>query len=79
MLSVPVELTVSPEGAVADVQHGARINLVIRRGLIEVTSPGTAGADANIGSAIPIVIHPSGRIVLAHLEDKDHAIAMDTE
>jgi hypothetical protein len=79
MLSVPVDLTVSPDGALADVQHGARISLVLRRGLVEVTTSGTAGTDANVGGIVQIVLHPSGRIVLGRLEDKDHAVAMDIE
>jgi hypothetical protein len=79
VLSVPVELTVSREAAMADVQHGARISLVIRRGLVEVTSAGTAGADADVGGIVPIVLHPSGRTILARLEDNAHAIALDAQ
>jgi hypothetical protein len=78
MMSVPVELMLSHEAAVADVVHGTRITLVIRRGLVEVSAAGTAGADADIGDLVPIVLHPSGRTVLARLEDSDHAVALDT-
>jgi hypothetical protein len=78
MMSVPVELMLSHDAAVADVVHGARLTLVIRRGLVEVSASGTAGADADIGDLVPIVLHPSGRTVLARLEDSDHAVALDT-
>jgi hypothetical protein len=77
MMSVPVELLLSHEAAVADVAHGARLALVIRRGLVEVSASGTAGADADIGELVPVILHPSGRTVLARLEDSDHAIAVD--
>jgi hypothetical protein len=79
MLSVPVELLLSAEAAVADVVHGARLNLVIRRGLVEITTSGTAGADADVGDPIPVVVHPSGRTIMARLEDPEHAVALDTQ
>jgi hypothetical protein len=78
MLSVPVDLTLTQEAAIADVQRGARISLVVRRGLVEVTVSGTAGADADVGALLPVAIHPSGRIVQARLEDKEHAVALDS-
>jgi hypothetical protein len=78
MLTVPVDLTLSDEALVSDVQRGNRVTLVIRRGLVEVSSAGTAGADADVGNLIPIVLHPSGRIIQARVEDKDHAVAVDT-
>ena len=77
MLSIPVELTLSQEATIPDVVHGARVTLIVRRGLVEITSAGTAGADGDVGSVIPIVLHPSGNTVLGRLEDKDHAIAAD--
>ena len=79
VLSVPVEITVSKDAAVADVQHGARLALVIRRGLVEVTSTGTAGADADIGGIVPVVLRPSGRTILARLEDSTHAVAIESQ
>jgi hypothetical protein len=77
MLSVPVELNLTQEATVPDVVHGARVTLTVRRGLVEISSSGTAGADADIGSVVPVVLHPSGLTVLGRLQDKDHAIAVD--
>jgi hypothetical protein len=76
-VAVPVDLTLSEEAAIPDLQHGARVTLVVRRGLVEVTSSGTAGADADVGAVLPVVLHPSGRIVRARLEDVEHAILLD--
>jgi hypothetical protein len=78
MISVPVDLTLSEEAAIPDLVHGARVTLVVRRGLVEVTSSGTAGADADIGGILPVVLHPSGRVVRARLEDPEHAVALDS-
>jgi hypothetical protein len=77
ILTVPVDLTLSEQAAVPDVQRGARVTLVIRRGLVEVSSAATAGGDADVGGLVPVVLHPSGRVIQARLEDKDHAIAVD--
>ena len=72
-LSVPLELNLSQEATVYDVTRGSRVTLVIRRGLIEVSSVGTAGADADVGDLVPVILTPSGRTLSARLEDKDHA------
>jgi len=79
MMSVPVELMLSAEAAVADVVHGTRLTLLIRRGLVEVTTLGTAASDADIGDLVPVVVHPSGRTIMAHLEDAEHAVALSTQ
>ena len=57
---------------------GLAITLVIRRGLVEVSSAGTAGADADVGDLVPVVLSPSGRTISARLEDADHALAVGT-
>jgi flagella basal body P-ring formation protein FlgA len=79
MLNVPVDLTLSQEATIADLTRGSRVTLVIKRGLVEVSSSGTAGTDADVGGIVPVVIHPSGRIISARLEDKEHAVAIDTQ
>jgi hypothetical protein len=76
-VAVPVDLTLSEEAAIPDLQHGARVTLVVRRGLVEVTSSATAGADADVGAVLPVVLHPAGRIVRARLEDLEHAVMLD--
>jgi hypothetical protein len=75
-LSVPVDLTLSQEATLYDVSRGSRLNLVIRRGFVEVSAAGTAGADADVGDLVPVVLLPSGRTLSARLEDKDHALLM---
>jgi hypothetical protein len=77
-LSVPVELNLSQEATVYDVSRGSRLNLVIRRGLVEVSAAGTAGTDADVGDLVPVVLLPSGRTLSARLEDKDHALLLGT-
>ena len=78
MASIPVELTLSEAAMVPDVPRGSHVTLVIRRGLVEVSTLGSANVDGDIGDAVPILLKPSGRIVQARIEDKDHAIALDT-
>ena len=78
MASVPVELNLSDAALVPDVPRGSHLTLVIRRGLVEVSTAGSANVDGDIGDAVPILLKPSGRIVQARIEDKDHAIALDT-
>jgi hypothetical protein len=75
--NVPVELTLSAEAATFDVAKGSNVMLVIRRGLVEISVPATAGADADIGARFPILLRPSGRVVQARLVDKDHAESLE--
>jgi hypothetical protein len=75
-ISVPVDLTLSQEAMLYDVSRGARLTLVIRRGLIEVGAAATAGADADVGDLLPVTLSPSGRTLSARLEDKDHAVVV---
>jgi hypothetical protein len=72
---VPVDLALSQEATVYDVTRGSRVTLVIRRGFVEVSAVGTAGADADVGDLVPVILLPSGRTLAARLEDKDHAVA----
>ncbi len=77
MASVPVDLVLSDAALVPDVPRGSHVTLVIRRGLVEVSTLGNANIDGDIGDAVPILLKASGRIVQARIEDKDHAIALD--
>ncbi len=74
---VPVELSVSTEGTAFDTTRGAPVTLVIRRPLVEVRVGAFAGADADIGDALPIQLRPSGRVVRARLVGKDEALAVE--
>lgn len=76
-LSVPVELSLSAEAATPDVARGAPVTLVVRRGLVEISAPGVASADADIGGVVPILIRSSGRVINARLFDKEHAAALE--
>jgi hypothetical protein len=78
MASIPVDLVLSDLALVPDVSRGSRITLVIRRGLVEISTLGSANIDGDIGDAVPILLKPSGHIVQARIEDRDHAIALDT-
>jgi hypothetical protein len=73
-LSVPVDLQLSPEAAIYDLTRGGRVTLIVRHGLVEVTVSATAAADADVGSLVPVVLHPSGRVLSARLEDPEHAV-----
>ncbi len=76
-LTVPVNLSVSTEGAAFDVARGASLTLIVQRNLIEVRTPSFAAADADIGDAIVVQLRPSGRVMRARLVSKDEAIAVD--
>jgi hypothetical protein len=75
-ISVPVELALSQEAKLYDVERGSHVTLVIRRGLVEVGASGTTAADADIGDLVPVVLLPSGRTLSARLEDREHAVAV---
>jgi hypothetical protein len=74
---VPVELAVSEAGTAYDASRGAPVTLVIRRQLVEVRVGAFAGADADVGDAVPIQLRPSGRVVRARLLSKDEALAVE--
>jgi hypothetical protein len=77
-LSVPIELALDSHAAIPDVGRGSRITLVVRHGLVEVSALGSTAADANIGEVVPVVIRPSGRTLLARVEDQGHAVWVET-
>jgi Chaperone for flagella basal body P-ring formation len=77
-MSVPVDLALSSEVTAYDVARGGHLTLIIRRGLVEVSASGTAGADADVGDLVPVILLPSGRTLSARLEDKDHASLVGT-
>lgn len=75
-VSVPVDLSLSSEAVLYDLPRGSHVLLLIRRGLVEVSASGTAGADADVGGLVPVILMPSGRVISARLEDKEHAVAL---
>lgn len=75
--SVSVELAVPAEALIPDVAKGASIQLVVKRGLVEVSIGAVAGADGDVNGVVPILLKPSGRMVRARIVDKDHAVALE--
>jgi hypothetical protein len=73
----PVDLTLPPEAAIAEIPRGSTLTLVVRHGLVEVSLPVVAAIDGDVGGVIPVTIKPSGRILRARVLDKDHAIAVE--
>jgi hypothetical protein len=74
---VVVELAVSQEGVAFDAPRGAAVTLIVRRTLVEVRVGAFAGADADVGDALPVQLRPSGRVVRARLVSKDEALAVE--
>lgn len=72
---VPLDISLPPEAAFAEISKGAPIALVVRKGLIEVSVPAVAAMDGDIGSVVMVTLKPSGRVVRARAIDKDHAVA----
>ncbi len=76
-IPVPVELTLPAGAAAPDLARGAAVTLVVRRGLVEVRASASAGADANVGDTLPVVLRPAGRVLRARLIERDLAIALE--
>jgi hypothetical protein len=74
---IPLEIVQPPEAAFAEIQKGAPISLVVRRGLVEVSVPAFATVDADVGNVIQVTLKPSGRVLRARAIDKDHAVALE--
>lgn len=72
-LQVPVELTLSAEAALPDVAKGAPVTVVVRRGFVEIQAQAVAGADADVGDALPVLLRGSGRSLRALLVTADRA------
>lgn len=77
VLAVPMDVSLDADAVRPDVAHGAPVQLVIRRGLVEVTAPATAGVDARVGDVFPVVLHPAGRTLRARLIDGTRALWID--
>jgi hypothetical protein len=76
-LSVPVQLVLGPEAAQTDVASGATISLVVRRGLVEVSSAATASSAGDVGDVIQVVVRDTGKALRAQLVAKDRAVAVE--
>lgn len=76
-IQVPIELELSQEAATPEMTHGSEIQLVVRRGLVEVATPATAGGDGDAGDTIAVTVKESNRVLRAKIVDSTHALAMD--
>lgn len=76
-IAVPVELTLSSEAATPDATRGGALTLLVRQGLVEVRIGGFAGADADVGDDLPVVLRPSGRVLRAKLIERSVALALE--
>ena len=74
---VPLDVALPPEAAFPEIVKGAAISVVVRHGLVEVSLPGVAGADADVGTFVPVTLKPSGRVLRARAIDKDHALVLE--
>ncbi|MBX3228851.1 MAG: flagella basal body P-ring formation protein FlgA [Labilithrix sp.] len=74
---VPLDVSLPPEAAFADIPRGAPITIVVKKGLVEVSVPGVAALDADVGGIVPVTLKPSGRIVRCRAVDKDHAALLE--
>lgn len=74
---LPLDLALPPEAAFADIPKGAPVTIVVRKGLVEVSLPGTAATDGDIGGVVPVQLRPSGRVVRCRAMDRDHALLLE--
>jgi hypothetical protein len=74
---VPLDLSVSTEGAEYDVLRGSPVGVVVRRGAVEVRTTGFAASDADIGDRLPVVLRPSGRVLRTRLVSKDEVLVLE--
>lgn len=72
-----LDLAVPPEALLFDVPKGGILTLVVRRGLIEVSTQAVTSADADIGDIVQVLLRPSGRALRAQVVARDRAIAVE--
>lgn len=75
--SVQVDLMLPPAAAAPELARGAAVTLVVRQGLVEIRVGASAGADADVGDTLPVILRPSGRVLRARLIERDTALAED--
>ena len=76
-ITVPIDFDVPAEALIPDVAKGAAIQLMVRRGLVEVSIGAVAAADGDTGGVLPVMLKPSGRVVRARIVDKDHCVSIE--
>jgi hypothetical protein len=73
-VAVPAVFEISADGAAPDISKGAPLTLVIRTGLVEVSTKAVAGDNADIGETFAVTLRPSGKVVRAKLVAKGRAM-----
>jgi hypothetical protein len=74
---VPIDLSLGPDAAKWDVVAKDVINLVVRKGVVEISAPATAGGDADVGDVLQVTVKSTGRVLQARLVARDRAIALE--
>jgi hypothetical protein len=74
---VPIDLMLSEDAAKPEVAHGSEIQLIVKRGLVEVATPATAGADGDAGDVISVTVKASNRVLRARIQDASHVVALE--
>jgi hypothetical protein len=72
-----LDLTVPPEAMVFDVPKGGVVTLVVRRGLVEVSTPAVTSVEADVGDVVQVLLRPSGRALRAEIVAPARAIAVE--
>ena len=72
-----LDLLVPPEALVFDVPKGGVVTLVVRRGLVEVSTSAITAVEADIGDVVQVLLRPSGRALRAEIVAHDRAIAVE--
>jgi flagella basal body P-ring formation protein FlgA len=60
------------------VSKGAAITLVVKTGLVEISTKAVANDNADVGDTLPVMLRPSGKVVRAKLIAKDRALLEGT-
>ena len=76
-VTMPVELSVSAEASRPDAARGTSLTLIVRHGLVEVTTSGVAGADADMGAILPVTVRATGHVVKAKLVEPARAVLVE--
>lgn len=75
--AVPIDLALTEEAMVPDVKKGSPVTIVVKRGLVEVTTSAIAQTDADIGSIFPVQLRGSGRVLRVSLQSNGQALVVD--
>jgi flagella basal body P-ring formation protein FlgA len=79
VLRIPIhlDLSVPPEALIYDVPKGVALTLVVKRGLVEISTQAVTSSDADVGDVVQVLLRPSGRALRAEIVAKDRAIAVE--